>query len=61
VEIHQRLHREWPALARQYRQALPDIVSPEQWAKTFDAWSPGSAGVPGDAPDRPDRREQETP
>jgi galactofuranosylgalactofuranosylrhamnosyl-N-acetylglucosaminyl-diphospho-decaprenol beta-1,5/1,6-galactofuranosyltransferase len=37
VEIHQRLHREWPALARQYRQALPDITSPEQWQKTFDS------------------------
>jgi galactofuranosylgalactofuranosylrhamnosyl-N-acetylglucosaminyl-diphospho-decaprenol beta-1,5/1,6-galactofuranosyltransferase len=37
VEIHQRLYREWPELARRYRQALPDIVSPEQWAKTFDA------------------------
>jgi galactofuranosylgalactofuranosylrhamnosyl-N-acetylglucosaminyl-diphospho-decaprenol beta-1,5/1,6-galactofuranosyltransferase len=39
VEIHQRLYREWPALARQYREALPDIVSPEQWAKTFEATS----------------------
>ncbi len=37
VEIHQRLYREWPTLARQYRQALPDITSPEQWAKTFEA------------------------
>ena len=39
VEIHQRLHREWPGLARRYRQALPDIVSPEQWAKTFESSS----------------------
>jgi galactofuranosylgalactofuranosylrhamnosyl-N-acetylglucosaminyl-diphospho-decaprenol beta-1,5/1,6-galactofuranosyltransferase len=38
VEIHQRLYREWPELARRYRQALPDIVSPEQWAKTFDGY-----------------------
>jgi galactofuranosylgalactofuranosylrhamnosyl-N-acetylglucosaminyl-diphospho-decaprenol beta-1,5/1,6-galactofuranosyltransferase len=37
VEIHQRLYREWPALARHYQQALPDITSPEQWAKTFEA------------------------
>ena len=36
VEIHQRLHREWPALARRYRQALPDIVSTDQWSKTFE-------------------------
>ena len=28
VEIHQRLHREWPRLAREYRQALSDITSP---------------------------------
>jgi galactofuranosylgalactofuranosylrhamnosyl-N-acetylglucosaminyl-diphospho-decaprenol beta-1,5/1,6-galactofuranosyltransferase len=35
VEVHQRLYREWPQLARQYRRALPDITSPEQWAKTF--------------------------
>ena len=35
VEIHQRLYREWPTLAARYRQALPDIVSPEQWSKTF--------------------------
>jgi galactofuranosylgalactofuranosylrhamnosyl-N-acetylglucosaminyl-diphospho-decaprenol beta-1,5/1,6-galactofuranosyltransferase len=37
VEIHQRLYREWPSLARRYRLALPDIVSPEQWAKTFES------------------------
>ncbi len=37
VEIHQRLHKEWPRLAREYRQALPDITSPDQWAKTFAA------------------------
>jgi galactofuranosylgalactofuranosylrhamnosyl-N-acetylglucosaminyl-diphospho-decaprenol beta-1,5/1,6-galactofuranosyltransferase len=37
IEIHQRLYREWPALARRYREALPDIVSPEQWRKTFDS------------------------
>ncbi len=37
VEIHQRLAREWPRLAREYQQALPDLTSPEQWAKTFAA------------------------
>jgi galactofuranosylgalactofuranosylrhamnosyl-N-acetylglucosaminyl-diphospho-decaprenol beta-1,5/1,6-galactofuranosyltransferase len=37
VEIHQRLYREWPELARRYRAALPELVSPERWAKTFDA------------------------
>ena len=35
IEIHQRLYREWSQLSERYRSALPDIVSPEQWAKTF--------------------------
>jgi len=45
AEIHARLHREWPRLAREYRAALPDITSPEQWAKTFaaDAGSDGGS------------------
>ncbi len=37
VEIHQRLHREWPRLARLYREQLGDITSPEAWEKTFEA------------------------
>ena len=37
IEIHQRLHREWPALSQRYRDALADITSPETWAKTFEA------------------------
>ncbi len=39
VEIHQRLYREWPALAERYRDALPDLVSPEHWERTFAATS----------------------
>ena len=35
VEIHRRFHREWPELARQYREALGEITSPEAWEKTF--------------------------
>jgi len=35
VEVHQRLHREWPRLAREYREALPGLVSPQEWASTF--------------------------
>ncbi len=46
VEIHQRLYREWPTLAKQYQQALPDLTSPEQWAKTFAA-SPAGDGPKG--------------
>ena len=37
MEIHQRLYREWPQLAQPYREALPEITSPEPWSKTFEA------------------------
>ncbi len=37
IEIHQRLYREWPELAQRYREALPEITSPERWRKTFEA------------------------
>jgi galactofuranosylgalactofuranosylrhamnosyl-N-acetylglucosaminyl-diphospho-decaprenol beta-1,5/1,6-galactofuranosyltransferase len=35
IDIHRRFHREWPQLARQYRDALAEITSPEAWDKTF--------------------------
>ena len=35
VEIHERLHREWPTLARHYREALGAITSPEAWEGTL--------------------------
>jgi galactofuranosylgalactofuranosylrhamnosyl-N-acetylglucosaminyl-diphospho-decaprenol beta-1,5/1,6-galactofuranosyltransferase len=35
VEVHQRMLREWPALAARYREALPAITSPEAWERTF--------------------------
>lgn len=35
IDIHRRFHREWPQLARQYREALGEITSPEAWEKTF--------------------------
>jgi galactofuranosylgalactofuranosylrhamnosyl-N-acetylglucosaminyl-diphospho-decaprenol beta-1,5/1,6-galactofuranosyltransferase len=38
VEIHQRLHREWPRLAEEYRQALGEITSPAAWERTFAPW-----------------------
>jgi galactofuranosylgalactofuranosylrhamnosyl-N-acetylglucosaminyl-diphospho-decaprenol beta-1,5/1,6-galactofuranosyltransferase len=37
IDIHQRLYREWPELSRRYRAALPQVVSEEQWHKTFEA------------------------
>jgi len=44
VEIHQRLYREWPRLALEYRRALDDIASPEQWSKTFAAAAKAPVG-----------------
>jgi len=39
VEIHERLRREWPRLAAEYRAALGDITSPEAWEETFRPWT----------------------
>ncbi len=39
IDIHRRFHTEWPALAQQYRDALPDITSPAAWDKTFAPWT----------------------
>jgi len=38
VDIHLRLRREWPRLAKEYRAALGEITSPEAWEKTFEPW-----------------------
>ena len=38
IEIHQRLRRDWPRLAAEYRDALHDITSPETWDETFKPW-----------------------
>ena len=39
AELHQRLTREWPQLAAEYRSALHDVTSPETWAETFRPWT----------------------
>ncbi len=36
IVIHARLMRQWPQLAQQYKQALPDLVSPKLWEDTFE-------------------------
>ncbi|MGI6879161.1 glycosyltransferase [Microbacterium sp. gxy059] len=36
VRLHLRLRRSWSRLARDYRRALPDLVSPEAWRRTFE-------------------------
>jgi galactofuranosylgalactofuranosylrhamnosyl-N-acetylglucosaminyl-diphospho-decaprenol beta-1,5/1,6-galactofuranosyltransferase len=41
--LHLRLWLRWPRLAAQYRDALGDFTSPEQWQQTF-------AASPGDPP-----------
>ncbi|MEU1972489.1 glycosyltransferase [Microbacterium sp. NPDC019599] len=35
--LHRRLRREWPALAKRYREAMPELTSLEAWQKTFGA------------------------
>jgi galactofuranosylgalactofuranosylrhamnosyl-N-acetylglucosaminyl-diphospho-decaprenol beta-1,5/1,6-galactofuranosyltransferase len=42
IELHRRLHREWPRLAAEYRQALGDVTSPATWEKTFAPWMDGA-------------------
>jgi len=39
LAIHGRYRREWPELAKRYREALPQITSPEAWEETFRPWT----------------------
>jgi galactofuranosylgalactofuranosylrhamnosyl-N-acetylglucosaminyl-diphospho-decaprenol beta-1,5/1,6-galactofuranosyltransferase len=41
LEIHERLRREWPRLAAEYRAELGHIASPEAWDETFRPWTEG--------------------
>ena len=43
IEIHERLRREWPRLAEEYRAKLAEITSPEAWDETFRPWTDGSS------------------
>jgi galactofuranosylgalactofuranosylrhamnosyl-N-acetylglucosaminyl-diphospho-decaprenol beta-1,5/1,6-galactofuranosyltransferase len=50
--IHKRLATEWDSLAQAYRDALPEITSPEAWERTFAPWlededRPGGEGTSG--------------
>jgi galactofuranosylgalactofuranosylrhamnosyl-N-acetylglucosaminyl-diphospho-decaprenol beta-1,5/1,6-galactofuranosyltransferase len=38
VAIHRRLATHWDDLAEQYRAALSEITSPDEWEKTFGPW-----------------------
>lgn len=37
VRLHRRLRREWPRLARDYREAREELVSLAAWRRTFEA------------------------
>ncbi len=43
AEIHERLLREWPRLAKEYREALAEITAPQTWAETFARSTEGGA------------------
>jgi hypothetical protein len=50
VAVHERFAKEWPRLARAYREALPEITSPQAWERTFaSAQSADTAPAPADA------------
>jgi galactofuranosylgalactofuranosylrhamnosyl-N-acetylglucosaminyl-diphospho-decaprenol beta-1,5/1,6-galactofuranosyltransferase len=36
AQLHARLYQEWPELARRYRDASPELTSPETWKLTFE-------------------------
>ena len=36
AKLHARLRQEWPTLAARYREALPELTSPETWKQTFE-------------------------
>ncbi len=36
ARLHARLFQEWPDLAARYRDALPELTSPETWKQTFE-------------------------
>lgn len=41
TKMHARLYREWDELAERYRQALPELASPERWKLTFEGIDEG--------------------
>lgn len=43
LEMHERLRREWPRLAADYRAKLGEITSPEAWDRTFAPWTEEAA------------------
>lgn len=40
ISLHERLHREWPQLVRQYRAAMDELTGWEAWERTFAEAAP---------------------
>jgi galactofuranosylgalactofuranosylrhamnosyl-N-acetylglucosaminyl-diphospho-decaprenol beta-1,5/1,6-galactofuranosyltransferase len=36
VALHAQLFQQWPQLAARYREALPELASPQTWKRTFE-------------------------
>ncbi|GAB3852200.1 glycosyltransferase [Nocardioides maradonensis] len=47
LALHERFRKEWPTLAKTYRDQLGEITSPEAWERTFAPWTGQDEG--GDA------------
>jgi galactofuranosylgalactofuranosylrhamnosyl-N-acetylglucosaminyl-diphospho-decaprenol beta-1,5/1,6-galactofuranosyltransferase len=39
AKLHAQLYQSWPELSARYREALPELASPERWKQTFVAGS----------------------
>ena len=44
IAVHEKFREEWPRLAQEYREKLPEITSPQAWEKTFAPWSGADDG-----------------
>lgn len=45
VAAHERLYKEWPDLSARYRDAAPELTSPETWARTLAVLKAGQGGA----------------
>ncbi|MGO2470374.1 MAG: glycosyltransferase [Microbacterium gubbeenense] len=37
IRLHRKLKKQWPRLAREYREALPELVADNEWVESFEA------------------------
>jgi galactofuranosylgalactofuranosylrhamnosyl-N-acetylglucosaminyl-diphospho-decaprenol beta-1,5/1,6-galactofuranosyltransferase len=40
ARLHAQLYQSWPELSARYREALPELASPERWKQTFEGSEP---------------------